>query len=305
MPTPIPNREMVTRLPRAASCVLATLAIATSLGACGSSGGGSSTVAIAGPLASAAYATSQTGGAHMALSGRIEATGLPSPVTISGSGFFNYSSHEGTLSMTLAGLPASAVTGSSTGIEEIFKGTDIYIGSSLFAGKLPAGARWMKLDLARVGAAAGIDPTQLLSGQSNPAQFLEYLKASGGSVQTVGRDTVRGVPTIHYHGTIDAKKAARVFAEHAGKSSLRESFEKEVAKVGLTTIPVDVWIDSHRLVRRMQLSFRIPAGGQTASINMTIELFGFGATPAVSTPPASETFDATSTALGSPGALSG
>ena len=207
--------------------------------------------------------------------------------------------------MTLAGLPASAVSGSSTGIEEIFKGTDIYIGSSLFAGKLPSAARWMKLDLARVGAAAGIDPTQLLSGQSNPAQFLEYLKASGGSVQTVGRDTVRGVPTIHYHGTIDAKKAARVFAEHAGKSSLRESFEKEVAKVGLTTIPVDVWVDSHRLVRRIQLSVSIPAGGQRASINMTIELFGFGATPAVSTPPASETFDATSTALGSLGALNG
>jgi hypothetical protein len=296
---------MVTRLPRAVSCVLATLAIATSLGACGSSGGGSSTVAIAGPLASAAYATSQTGGAHMALSARIDAAGLPSPVTISGSGFFNYSSHEGTLSMTLAGLPASAVSGSSTAIEEIFKGSDIYIGSSLFAGKLPSGARWMKLDLARVGAAAGINPTQLLSGQSNPAQFLEYLKASGGSVQTVGRDTVRGVPTIHYHGTIDVKKAARVIAEHAGKSSLREGFEKEVAKVGLTTIPVDVWVDSHRLVRRMQLSISIPTGGQTATINMTIELFGFGATPAVSTPPASETFDATSTALGRLGALGG
>src|SRR5436853_7492062 len=119
---------MPTRLRRAISCALAALAVAASLGACGSTGGGSSSVAVAGPLASAAYATSRAGGAHIALSARIEAGGLPSAVTMSGSGFFNYGSHEGTLSMTLAGLPTSAVSGSSTGIEEIFKGTDIYIG---------------------------------------------------------------------------------------------------------------------------------------------------------------------------------
>src|SRR5437588_10073 len=120
---------MPTRLRRAISCALATLAVAASLGACGSTGGGSSSVAVAGPL-------------------------------------------------------------------------------------------------------------------------LEYLKASGGSVQTVGHDTIRGVPTTHYHGTIDVKKAARVIAEHAGKNSLRETFEKQVAKIGLTSIPVDVWVHSHRLVRR-------------------------------------------------------
>ena len=299
------NLEMAVRAPRAISCALAALAIAASLGACGSSGGGSSSVAVAGPLADAAYATSQAGGAHMSVSAQIEAGGLPSAVTLSGSGFFNYSSHEGVLSMTLAGLPASVAGGSSTAMEEIFKGTDIYIGSSLFAGKLPGGARWMKLDLARFATAAGIDPAQLLGGQSNPAQLLEYLKASGGSVQTVGHEIVRGVPTIHYHGTIDVKKAARVLAGHAGNSSLREKFEQQLAKVGVSSLPVDVWIDSHHLVRRIELSLSVPTGGHTARMRMVIELFGFGATPAVTTPPTSETFDATSSALGGLGALSG
>jgi hypothetical protein len=190
-------------------------------------------------------------------------------------------------------------------MEEIFKGTDVYVGSSLFAGKLPGGARWMKLDLARFGAASGIDPAQLLGGQSNPAQFLEYLKASGGSVQIVGQESVRGVQTTHYHGTIDLKKAATVLTEHAPSGALRKAFEAQVAKLGLANMPVDVWVDSHHLVRRIQLSLSVPAGGQRASMNMTIELFNFGGTPSVTAPSASETFDATSTALGGLSAIGG
>ncbi len=299
------NGEMPVRLPRALVAAVVALAAALALGACGSSSGGSSTASVAGPLANAAYATSHAGGAHMALSARIEVGALPSPVTLSGSGFFNYSAREGSLSMTIAGLPANPVTGSSAGMEELFKGTDVYVGSSLFAGKLPGGARWMKLDLARFGAAAGISPTQILGGQSNPAQFLEYLKASGGSVQVVGQDTVRGVPTTHYHGTIDLKKAAAVVTERAHNGALRKAFEEQVAKIGMTNMPVDVWVDSHHLVRRIVLALSVPAGGQHVSMSMTIEFFQFGPTPAVSAPSASETFDATSSALGHLGALGG
>jgi hypothetical protein len=288
------NVKMAVRLPRVLA-VLAVLASVLALGACGSSGGSTSSATVAGPLASAAYATSRAGGAHMALSARIESGALPSAVTLTGGGFFNYSAREGSLAMTIAGLPANPVIGSSAGIEELFKGTDVYVGSSLFAGKLPGGARWMKLDLARVGAAAGIDPARLLGGQSNPAQFLEYLKAGGGSVQVVGHEAVRGVPTTRYHGTIDLRKAAAVLTEHAPSSALRKAFEAQVAKIGLTSMPVDVWVDSRHLVRRLQLSLDIPAGGQHASMNMTIELFNFGGTPSVTPPSASETFDASTT----------
>jgi hypothetical protein len=299
------NGEMQARIAKPLTGAIAALALVLLLGACGSSSTGSSSVAVRGPLADAAYVTAQAGGAHMSLSARIETGALPAAVTMDGSGFFNYKAREGTLSVTLAGLPANPITGSSAGIEEIFKGTDVYVGSPLFAGNLPGGARWMRLDLARVGAAAGIDPSQLLGGQSNPAQLLEYLKASGGSVQVVGPDSVRGVPTTHYHGTVDLKKAAAALTQHVGNSSLRENFEKEIAKVGLTTMPVDVWIDAHRLVRRIELAIDVPAGAQRASMNMTIELFGFGATPTVTVPQAGETFDATTTALGGLKSLGG
>jgi hypothetical protein len=288
---------MRARLPRSFAASLAASVLAFGLAACGSSGTGSSSVAVVGPLADAAAVTSQAGGAHMSLSASIQAGALPSPVTMSGGGYFNYASHEGKLAITLAGLPANEVTGSSASIEEILDRNDIYVGSSLFAGKLPGGARWMKLDIARFGQAAGIDPSQLLGGQSNPAQLLEYLKASGGAVQIAGHEAVRGVPTTHYRGTVDLAKAAAAVS-HGASSSARAALEKSIAKLGVGSVPVDVWVDSHRLVRRIALAFSAPAGGQQLGLHMTIELFDFGATPAVTAPAASETFDATSSALG-------
>ena len=150
----------------------------------------------------------------------------------------------------------------------------------------------MKVDLAKVGQAAGFDPSQLLSGQSNPAQILEYLKASGASVTIVGHDRIRGVPTTHYTAEIDLTKAA---AALAGANAA--TLQKAIGQLGVSELPVDVWVDSHNLVRRMQLDLRVPAGGQSLQMQMDIELFGFGATPTVSAPAPSETFDATSTAL--------
>lgn len=299
--------EMTVRVRRAHARAIAALVLsllALSLGACGSSGSsGSSSVAVTGPLASAAYATSRVGGAHMSVSARIAAGSLSAPITMTGGGFFNYKLREGTLSLNIAGFPATAFTGSSATMEEIYTGTSIYMASSLFAGKLPGGARWMKLDLARFDSAAGVDPSHVLNGESNPAQFLEYLKASGSSVQVVGSEAVRGVQTTHYRGTIDLDKAAGVLAQHGGSRALHEAFEKESAKLGLRNMPVEVWVDGHSLVRRMEFALGIPGGH--GSIAMTIELFDFGATPSVNTPAPSETFDATSGALQGLGSLGG
>src|SRR5947209_1197989 len=108
----MPYRDMRIRLLPTAAALLAALAAAAgglAVSGCGSSG---STLD---PLASAAEVTSHAGGAHLTLSARIASGALPSAITMSGSGFFNYHSHEGKISMTLAGLPANAVTGSSLG----------------------------------------------------------------------------------------------------------------------------------------------------------------------------------------------
>jgi hypothetical protein len=293
--------QMRIRIPTAVlpslTAFVVALAPAVAVSGCGSA---STTLD---PLASAAEVTSQAGGAHIALSAHIGTSSLPSPITMAGGGFFNYRSHEGTLAVKLDGLPAGTPVGTSIDMEEVFKGGSVYVGSPLFAGKLPGGARWMKIDLARVGKAAGIDPGQLLGGQSNPAQFLEYLKASGGGVQVLGHDSVRGVPTTHYRGTIDLRKAAGVLQGDRG--ALKAAIEKSIAQIGLSTLPVDVWVDAHRMVRRLDFNIHASVAGAQLSLQLDVELFDFGATPTVNAPASSESFDATSSALGGVGALGG
>src|SRR5438128_6989082 len=163
------NVKPVTRA-RRATAALAVLAAACVAALCASGCGSSS--ATLDPVASAAEVTSHVGGAHLALSMQMSATGLPSTISASGEGFFNYATHEGMFSLDLSGLPASpALPSGPLHMEEIFKSQILYVGSPLLAGKLPGGARWVKVDLGRVGQALGFDPQQLTGGQANPAQF--------------------------------------------------------------------------------------------------------------------------------------
>jgi hypothetical protein len=282
--------------------IAVAFALALSIGGCGSSG-----VVALDPVARAADATSRVGGAHIAITAQVEAAALSTPFTMSGGGFFNYRTHEGMLSLQMSGLPGAAATTLPPGplqMEEIFKSSTIYVGSTLFAGKLPGGARWMKLDLSRFGQALGLNLEQLAGGQSNPAQFLEYLKASGGAVTVTGHELVGGVETTRYRGAIDLQKAAEVVPS-SDRGRLRASLAKLAAQTGISSLPVEVWVDASGLVRRMSLALSFPASGESVQLRMRIELFGFGTTPAVAAPQKSEVFDATQTALGGLGAGGG
>jgi hypothetical protein len=265
----------------------AAIALVLAISGCGS------TSATLDPVAQAAEVTSQAGGAHIALTAQVSAAGLPAPLTINGQGFFNYRSQEGTIGLDMAGLPTVA---GALHMEEIFKSAALYIGSPLFAGKLPGGAHWMKLDIARFGQALGLDLQSLTGGQSNPAQFLEYLKASGGTVTSVGHELVRGVPTTHYRGTIDLSKVADMLPG-GNRAQLHAALAKVIAQIGASSLPVDVWVDSARLVRRMEIVISASAGGQSLRMQMSVELFGFGPTPAVTAPAQGDVYDATQAAL--------
>ena len=284
---------------RSAAGPLAPIAVAfalvLSISGCGSSG-----VAALDPVARAAHMRGRIGGARIAITAQVEAAALSTPFTMSGGGFFNYRTREGVLSLQMSGLPGAAATTLPPGplqMEEIFKSSTIYVGSTLFAGKLPGGARWMKLDLSRYGQALGLNLEQLAGGQSNPAQFLEYLKAGGGVVTVAGHELVRGVETTRYRGAIDLQRAAEVVPS-SDRGRLRASLAQLAAQTGVSSLPVEVWVDAGGLVRRMSLALSIPASGESVQLHMRIELFAFGATPAVTAPQQSEVFDATQTALG-------
>src|SRR5689334_6226348 len=162
---------MKARIALASLTVTAGLAVGLAASGCGAG-------ATLDPVAHAADATTRAGGAQVSLSGGVAAPALGFSLTLSGHGQFNFSAHEGSLALTLSGLPASAqakLGTSSLEMNELFKAGSVYVGSPLFTGKLPGGARWVRLDLARVGGALGLDPSSLMSGSADPSQFLQYL----------------------------------------------------------------------------------------------------------------------------------
>jgi hypothetical protein len=269
------------------------------------SGCGGSTSATLDPVAQAAEVTSKAGGVHLALTAQLGGSLLPGPITVGGQGFFNYNSREGRFSMTMSGLPSSPATspGGTLRMDEVFKSSMLYVGSSLFAGKLPGGARWMKLDLSHLGGGAGLSLQQLAGGQSNPAQMLDFLKGQG-SLTVVGHDVVRGVGTTHYRGTIDLGHVADSLPS-AERAKLHSALSKVIVQTGSGRLPVDVWIDAQRLVRRMAITLSVAAGPQRMQMSFNVNLFGFGPTPTVTAPPAAETYDVTGKTLAAIGASGG
>ena len=144
--------------------------------------------------------------------------------------------------------------------------------------------------------AAKFDPIALTQDIAILEELRRNLRATGAGVTSIGRDRVRGVATTRYKGAIDLHKVADVLPS-GNRDQLRAALDKVIAQTGTSSIPVEVWIDDHHVVRKMTLGFSLANSGQGLSVHMTIELFGFGPTPSVSAPASGEVFDATHVAL--------
>ena len=218
---------------------------------------------------------------------------------MTGTGYFNIAAKEGEIVSNLSGLPSTGLGALHVGslhFTELFAKDVLYLESPLFAGKLPGGARWMKIDIAKAALGAGLDPQSLAGGQSDPSQVLDYLRAGGGSVKNLGPAVIRGTRTTRYGGTIDIAKAAGRLGG-AGSSQLKSSIEKLISEGGSPQIPVEAWVDGHNLLRRMTMTLAEAPAGHHFKVSITLELFNFGATPTVNIPSDSEVFDATKSSL--------
>ena len=230
------------------------------------------------PVAQAADTTSAAGSAEFGIAGSITAAGQNIP--IAGSGAVDMRSQRMRMSMSfpLPGLGA-------TQVEEIFDGTVFYIHfPSALAARIPGGKTWMKLDLNALAKGSGVDLKQAMSAnQQNPADMLQALKAVGGS-RKVGEEDIDGAPTTHYTATIDLNK----IAAKVGNKQAVDSLKQLSAQSGLSSFPVDVWIDRAGRVRRESLKM----SGNDFSMDMTISYTRFGVAVDTTPPPADQVMDA-------------
>jgi hypothetical protein len=295
LPPPPRDFRPLVKIGAAAAAVIVVAVIAFAvLG--GSSNGGVDPVA-QGAVVRAATTSVTSRGYEMRMSMLLSSPGIPTPITASGTGTFDGRTHSGSISMAMSVGNAPQLTqalGSSTfDLQEIVAGTTVYM-------KLPAaavqatalgGKPWFSVNLANVKGVSGLSSVLSNPTSSNPAQFLQYLRAESDSITTVGNEQVDGVMTTHYHVDLNFDRAAN--AVPAGE---RAAVQRIISMVEQAThlhhIPADVWVDGQHLVRRMTMTIAVPASsGVSLNEQMTVDFVHYGPEPATAPPPASQVTD--------------
>jgi hypothetical protein len=183
-----------------------------------------------------------------------------------------------------AGANAEFVVDNSHGLVE-------YLHMALLDGHLPAGKSWVKIDVGALGKKLGIDLSKLQQGDSaDPAKMFSVLRRAAHPT-VVGRESVGGVSTMHYKATVDLRQLIATEPDAVA----RESLQRAIDVSGISTYPVEVWIDGDGYLRRMRIAIPagVPAGTQTnvATVTMTEELSNFGTDVQVAVPPAASVVD--------------
>jgi hypothetical protein len=210
-------------------------------------------------------------------------------VQLNGTGAFSAPSNS--LAMTLD----AAEGGKHVSLQEIAIGPVFYIKEpAAVAAKLPGDKPWLELDLDQVGKGSYLSALSSLIGssqESNPAEALDYLKAESTHIQNLGQATVGGVPVTHYRATVDLNKAGSGLSPsaHAATQTLLRKLPATI--LNKTALPIDVWIDASHFVRQETVMMKlVPSGSsETLDASLKLSLTDYGAQPAPTPPPASET----------------
>ena len=254
--------------------VLLALVLALAASACGGSES-SSQQAPQDAVFLAASKTSDAGTYKADISGTVDAMGQS--IELSGTGAFDGTEKRGNMTMT------TSVAGQDIDMDVVYAFPDMYMRfpAGLLPG-LPSGKPWVKIDLEQLSERAGFGSVELMQSQqqADPSQGLKYMEGLT-DIQAVGAEDIRGVPTTHYKGVVDLNALGEKNPE------LKPSLEKLMEQGGLTSIPMEAWIDDDGFVRQIKETF--DASG--ASTSMTIQLYDFGTNVDVSPPPANETID--------------
>jgi hypothetical protein len=185
--------------------------------------------------------------------------------------------------------------GVSFTMREIMRWPVLYMRSRVFASATRAHRPWVRLDMASLERAHGID-LNALQGTSNgdPAQMLSTLEGESDSISVVGHPRVRGVRTTHYHAVIDLSKVARS-ASPSLRAAARRSEARLAAMLGKHLMPMDVWVGADGRVRRVAYRMSVPIAGTGSSTTTVVrmDMYAFGVPVHVTAPPAARTTDIT------------
>jgi len=282
------------KAPRLAAALFAPLLVVTACGdddegAVVETGGAEAALA---RLEAAPDAVAEAGSARMEMTMTIAVMGETVDITAEG----GFDGTQAVITMDLgAALGGFAQeTGESLppGFDEpmtiVVDGTTTYLKVPMLAA-LTGTDGWLSVSAEDMGVAG--DTLGLGVGPSgNPAQLVESLRGVSDEIEELGSAEVRGVDTTRYRVLVDLEKAAAELPADA-----REAYEQQVAGLGATTLPLEVWVGDDGLVYRMAMDFADLVGQVEGdelegleSGSMVLELFDYGADVEVEVPDPSE-----------------
>jgi len=250
--------------------VLGALALAGLVAGCG---GSSEPVVPPSQIANAAFESTHGAGFKYALT--VDASADGQDVSIDGRGAIDSRNKRGSMAMDVEGTTAQV----------LFDDPFIYVRTS-------DSGPWLRVksdvyQQAQQSSGGGI------SGEatSDPSAVMKFLN-SAQSVKKVGTETVNGTPTTHYLAQVDFQKRLKTVAPSERKSD--EQFLKLLkASQGTTLLPIDVYVDDHKLVRRMGFKLDLCTTEGNVSVALKFDFLDYGPQTVPGLPHGEEVRDAT------------
>ena len=158
----------------------------------------------------------------------------------------------------------------------------MYMRSPGFQAQLPAGKRWIRVDLSKQAAGLGIDFSSLVS----TSQTLAPLEHGLVSTTRVGRESVAGKPTTHYRALVDVQRAAKAVPAYGKQVA---ALQKATGmRLGRTT--QDVWVGADGRIRQMRTTSPTVVQGVRATSAQTITFLAYDVPVSIGAPPRGQVF---------------
>lgn len=170
-----------------------------------------------------------------------------------------------------------------SGISELVTPDAFYMKMPMLSAQF-GGKPWLEIRFDDMKALSGLDVKSLLSQaqQMQPGQYVEQL-AAAGDIREIGKETVNGVATTHYAGSVPLDTLLAKYSPQ-----LRAQMAPKMQQAGFTGASIDVWVDAQGLVRRI----RSTTQGGRGTVAISMDVLAYGVHVDVTPPPASQVTDA-------------
>jgi hypothetical protein len=192
-------------------------------------------------------------------------------IHMTGEGEFSSDPLRAHVDYSMQGLPGVAY---DMEMEVLLDGSTMYMRAPSLTDTMGLSTDWVSMDLDELMPGFR-DLAALGSGQNDPSSSIQYLRGIEDA-REVGRETVAGVETTHYRGTVDLEKAYERLPLDAGRE-LEAALDQVRSQFGNVSFPVDVWLDDEGLPRRMTMSMKTrPGAAVDLAMQMRIEIPEYG-----------------------------